>query len=64
MKIQVDRAKCCGSGQCVFRVPEVFDQDEDDGIVLLLQPDPPAIFHDEVLMAANLCPSLAITIVE
>lgn len=42
MKISVDTEKCCGAGQCVLVAPEIFDQDED-GIVILLDPAPPTI---------------------
>ena len=36
----VDRERCVGSGECVFTVPDIFDQDEADGIVLLLTDTP------------------------
>ena len=62
-KVYVDEDKCIGAGQCVRIAPEIFDQ-RDDGIVILLDPTPPAALHAVARKAANLCPSLAITIEE
>lgn len=36
MKVIIDEDKCVGAGQCVLAAAEVFDQREDDGIVVLL----------------------------
>ncbi|MET8338947.1 hypothetical protein ABZV14_37720 [Streptosporangium canum] len=33
------------AGQCVLLAPEVFDQGEDDGIVILLAPEPAGESH-------------------
>ncbi|MFE3946199.1 ferredoxin, partial [Streptomyces sp. NPDC059118] len=35
MKVTVDQNKCVASGQCVLSAPDVFDQREEDGIVVL-----------------------------
>ncbi|MFB6720656.1 ferredoxin [Kribbella sp. NPDC056345] len=64
MKIIVDQDKCVASGQCVSSAPDVFDQREEDGIVVLLNDNPPAELADGVRQAAALCPALVITIVE
>ncbi|MFC4031178.1 ferredoxin [Streptomyces polygonati] len=64
MRVHVDQEKCCGSGQCVLAAPDVFDQRADDGIVLLLDPRPPAGIHAEVRDAAAFCPAGAITVEE
>jgi ferredoxin len=63
MRITVDQDKCLGSGNCVFSVGEVFDQDED-GVVVALQTSPPAELDAKVREAADLCPSHAITVLE
>lgn len=61
MRVRVDREACCGSGQCAMIAPEVFDQDEDDGLVLLLDAAPPEPAHPAVREAAAVCPASAIT---
>ncbi|MEU7856626.1 ferredoxin [Nonomuraea sp. NPDC049141] len=60
MKITVDEEKCCGAGQCVLIAPEVFDQREDDGIVILLDAEPGADQHAAVRETAAVCPAGAI----
>ena len=62
MKVTVDKDKCIGSGQCVLAAPDVFDQQEEDGIVVLLNPNPPADLAEDVRQAAAVCPALAITV--
>jgi ferredoxin len=64
MHVTVDTTLCCSSGQCVLTAPEVFDQSEDDGTVLLLQADPDPSLHAKVRTAAALCPSSSITLTE
>lgn len=62
-RIAVDEKKCVGGGQCVLAAPAVFDQDDDTGTVVLLDPAPPAEHDDAVRQAARLCPAVAITVV-
>jgi ferredoxin len=61
MHIQVDRDVCVGAGNCVLTLPQVFDQD-DEGIVDLLETDPPDSEGAMVGRAVRLCPSGAISI--
>ena len=42
MKITVDQDKCVSSGQCVLNAADVFDQRDEDGVVVLLDDSPPA----------------------
>jgi ferredoxin len=47
-----------------MKAPFVFDQDEEDGIVLLLT-DSPAPEHEKATrLAAKVCPAAAIEIIE
>ncbi|MEQ4207564.1 ferredoxin [Actinopolymorpha sp. B9G3] len=62
MRIVVDRERCASAGMCALTVPDVFDQDEGDGRVILLMPEPPAFHEDAARRAVALCPSGAITI--
>ena len=62
MKITVDQDKCCGAGTCVLLAPDVFDQRDEDGIVVLLDAEPPAELHSLVREAASVCPAAAIAL--
>ncbi|MDP9849579.1 ferredoxin [Streptosporangium lutulentum] len=60
MKVTVDQDKCCGAGQCVLLVPDVFDQGDDDGLVILLDASPAEELHAAVREAVGVCPTSAI----
>jgi ferredoxin len=64
MKVIVDQDKCVSSGQCVRSAADVFDQSDDDGVVLLLTDNPPADQSVNVRKAAAACPAMAIDIEE
>lgn len=61
MKITVDADKCVGGGQCVLTADDLFDQD-DDGIVTLLDAAPSPERLDDARTAARLCPANAIEV--
>ncbi|MGK3998834.1 ferredoxin [Sorangium sp. So ce1024] len=63
LTVIVDHEKCCGAGQCVMVAPKVFDQ-RDDGIVILLDAEPPAEQHAAVREAVAVCPGAAIRLSE
>ncbi|MFF5251401.1 ferredoxin [Streptomyces leeuwenhoekii] len=63
-RLRVDRERCIGAGMCALTAPEVFDQDPDDGRVLLLRTEPPAALHAAARLAAGVCPSGAVTLDE
>ena len=64
MRVTVDQDKCVGSGQCVLAADSVFDQREEDGIVVLLDPEPPQEVQQDVRRAAMICPALAIDLTD
>ncbi|MDX2545075.1 ferredoxin [Streptomyces sp. WI04-05B] len=64
MKVVVDEEKCVAAGQCVSAAMEVFDQRDEDGIVVVLNENPPAELAEDVRNAAAICPALAIRIEE
>lgn len=64
MKVTIDQDTCIASGQCVTAAAQVFDQRDEDGIVVLLNENPPAELADDVRHAAAVCPALAITVDE
>ncbi len=59
MKIEADRDVCIGAGMCVMTAEEVFDQD-DDGIVVVLEVEVPAEHADAAARAVAGCPSGAL----
>ena len=63
MRVEVDQNRCVGSGQCLGIAPQIFDQDETSGRVVLLDESPPDSLSDEVHEAVDICPARAIRIV-
>jgi ferredoxin len=59
LRIEIDREKCMGSGNCSFWAPGTFDLD-DEGIAIVkdVEGDP----EDKVLLAGQGCPTQAIAI--
>jgi ferredoxin len=64
MKVTVDQDKCISAGQCVSNSSVVFDQRDEDGVVVLLDENPPAEEADNVRRAAAECPAAVISIEE
>jgi ferredoxin len=61
VRVSADRDVCIGAGLCVYADDAVFDQD-DDGIVMLLVPEPAD--SEEVRRAVATCPSGALRLEE
>ena len=64
MRVTVDQDKCVSSGRCVLNAADVFDQRDDDGVVMLLVAHPGAELAEGTRKAAAACPALAIDIEE
>lgn len=64
MMVTVEEDKCVAGGQCVVAAPAVFDQRDEDGVVILLQENPPAAEFERVRTAATLCPAAVIRLAE
>lgn len=62
MKVDVDQDRCIAAGQCVVAAPDVFDQRDSDGVVVLLTHTPPAEGRADVEHAAAVCPAQAIRV--
>lgn len=64
MKVIVDQNVCASSGNCVMNAAGVFDQRDDDGVVVLLNESPSDEDAEGARRAAAACPALAIHIEE
>lgn len=64
VKIIIKQDKCVASGQCVLAADDVFDQRDEDGVVVLLNDDPSPERLADVRQAALVCPALAIAVEE
>ena len=62
MRIHHDRDRCVGSGACAFTLPDIFDQDENDGRVLVLVERPGAEHRKAIEEVAASCPVWALSI--
>ncbi|GAB3275392.1 ferredoxin [Kineosporia babensis] len=60
MKLSADQDKCIGAGRCVLVAPELFDQRDDDGVVEILQEQPPPAQLEIARNAVALCPAAAL----
>ncbi|MBN9747783.1 ferredoxin [Amycolatopsis sp. A1MSW2902] len=64
MHVKIDDKRCIAAGQCVLNAPQVFDQRDEDGIVELLDENPPPDQHNATRLAARLCPAEVILLGE
>lgn len=64
MKVSVDQNVCASAGNCVMNAPELFDQRDEDGVVVLLNANPTAEQAEGARRAASFCPAMAIQIEE
>lgn len=62
MQVKVDRQRCVGAGMCVLNAPEVFDQSDGDGRVILVTRRVRPADVEAVARAAAACPSRAISV--
>jgi ferredoxin len=63
VKVTANRDVCISAGNCVMAASDVFDQDED-GIVVMLVDDVPESEEDHAREAVKLCPSQALRIAD
>lgn len=62
IRVEVDEDLCVGGGQCVMAAPDIFDQRDDDGVVILLEVNPPEGRIEATRRAELLCPAAAIRV--
>lgn len=63
MRIEVHKEQCICAGNCTQIAPKYFSQDET-GIVVALESEVAEEDRDSVRLAAEACPTLAITLVD
>lgn len=63
MKVSVDFDVCASTGACMQVCPEVFEV-RTDGYLYVLQEEPGEELRDKVMMAADMCPTAAITVTD
>lgn len=64
MRVEVDDSRCYAVGNCALYAPTVFDQNDDDGRVVLLDAMPPERVHAQVREAAARCPAAVVVLHE
>ena len=64
LRVKVNQDLCVGAGMCVLSSAEVFDQRDEDGVVVVRQEYPPEALYDAVRGAVRKCPALAISVEE
>lgn len=60
MRVRVDAGGCVASGMCALLAPEVFDQSDRDGVVVVLREAPPEEQRAAVREAVRGCPARVI----
>ncbi|WP_232835895.1 ferredoxin [Actinocorallia populi] len=63
VRLHADLDRCRGAGQCVFTAPDLFDQDDVEGKVVILVPSPGPDRLPLADRATVACPNRALTLV-
>jgi len=61
MRVVVDMDVCQSNAMCMVAAPEVFEL-RDDGVLHVLEANPPETLREKVEEAVRVCPTQAITI--
>lgn len=62
MRVEVHTDRCIGSGVCALVAGNVFDQRDEDGVVVLLDERPAEQHHAAVREAVGRCPASVIEV--
>ena len=62
IRIEVDEDRCVAGGQCVMAAPRLFDQRDDDGVVVVLDETPGDDELSNARTAELVCPAAAIRV--
>ena len=61
LRIEIDRARCMGSGECSYHAPATFDIDDEMKVVVL---DPDGDPEAKIRLAVESCPTNALRVHE
>ena len=64
MEVHADVEACQGYVTCVMSAPEIFDLDDAEGTVIVLQTRPGADLQAKALAAVQSCPARALSVSE
>jgi ferredoxin len=64
LRVEANRDRCAGHGQCLLAAPTVFDVDEKTNQVIVLDPQPVEGLRTAVQRAISICPMGALEIVD
>ena len=62
-RVEVDRDRCASTGGCEAAAPDVFEVG-DDGVLVVLRPEPDHTDLPDVRAAVRACPTRALTLHE
>ena len=63
MKVEVDLAKCTGHGICESIAEDIFEV-QDDGTVVIHEPQRPESDRSRMLQAVTQCPAAALKLID
>lgn len=64
MKVVVDTSRCTSSGRCAWYAPDVFAQDDDDGLARVIKQEFTSEEMELIRDAVNNCPTAALSLIE
>ena len=64
MKVKIDKEKCSMSGECYYNHPELFEADDEGYPVVLIDIVEEDEMRKHAQEAAEVCPTVAITLEE
>ena len=64
LQVVVASHKCTAAGQCLLAAPNVFDQSDENGTIVVLDDSPPESERASVLDAIQRCPASVISLAE
>jgi ferredoxin len=62
-RVEVDRELCASTGGCEAAAPDVFEVG-DDGVLVVLRPEPDAADLPDVRAAVRVCPTRALSLTD